>query len=422
MSAVPKVAIGVPAPGRTYRTSLVILAALFVAGGGTFVYLLATAPDSLPWGFLVASFVYLLGVSQFGIAFAAIMRLSRARWARPFYRLAEVATLAFLPFAIVVFLLVYAYGREQLFFWLSPEPGEHLSPWLNEDFLLIRNLVAQGAFYALSLAYFLTGLIPDVTSEMAGDGQGLRGAFYRWLLKQKERLDNDRLKSNVYMLAPVLLVLAVIANTFIAWDFGMMLYSHYHSTVYPMYFILGNMLAGTAAIVILGAVTSRTLELSEFFKVTQLKSAGIVITGFTLLWLYMFWAQFFVTWYGNLPHEMAPLQQRMFGHYAPYFWTMMIFVFGIPIGSMIFAYVKRHWWSLLAVCSVIVAGMWLNRYLLVVPATLPDDVPFSSAAELLTFAALYAGFLLVFLVLARGIPMISEWEMRDAAGEEGPAY
>ncbi len=422
MSAIPEIAIGVPAERKGYKVSVLILGVIFLAGAGSFIYMLATAPDSVPWSFLTASFIFLLGVSQFGIAFTAIMRICRAKWARPFYRVGELATLAFLPFAFILFLIIYEYGREHLFFWLSPEPGQHLSPWLNEDFLLIRNLVAQSVFYVLSLVYFLMGLTPDVTRDSAGTDPGLRGAFYRWLWSQKQRRDNERLKSNMYMFAPVLLIVAVIANTFIAWDFGMMLFPHYHSTVFPLYFILGNMLAGTASIVILGAVTSRILELATFFKTVQLKSIGFVITGFALFWIYMFWAQFFVTWFGNLPHETGPLWTRMFGHYGPYFWTMMFFVFAFPIGSMIFANVKRNWWSLLTVCAVIIVGVWLNRYLLVVPASISDHTPFSSAAELLLVGGLFAGFLLAYLTLLRAVPMISSWEMRDAAGEEGPAY
>ena len=97
---------------------------------------------------------------------------------------------------------------------------------------------------------------------MAGTEPSLRGAFYRWLWAQKQRRDNGRLKSNMYTLAPVILVVAVIANTFVSWDFAMMLFPHYHSTVFPMYFILGNMLAGTATIVVLAAITSRTLNLT----------------------------------------------------------------------------------------------------------------------------------------------------------------
>ena len=422
MSAVSDIAIGVPARRKGYSTGLLVLGVLFLAGAGNLVFLLATAPESVPWSFFVASYVFLLGISQFGVAFSAIMRICRTDWARPFYRLGEIATLAFFPFAIVLFLLIYAYGKEHLFYWVSPEPGEHLSPWLNSDFFLLRNLLVQLAFYGLAIVYFLMGLLPDVTRESAESGPGWRRSLYQWLWALRQRRDDKKLKSNMFLYAPVVLVVAVVANTITAWDFGMMLFPHYHSTVFPMYFILGNMIAGSATILILGAITCRTLGLQNFFGKTQLKSMGIVLTGFALLWLYMFWAQFFVTWFGNLPHETGPLWTQMEGHYAPYFWVMMFCVFGFPLGAMIFAPVKRHWWSLLFVAVLINIGVWLNRYLLVVPAIIKDHSPFSSLSELILVAGLAAGFLLTFLLLFKVFPMISTWEMRDADGEEGPAY
>ena len=286
MSAIPDIAIGLPGKRQGYSTFLIILAVVFLVGAGSFAYMLATAPESVPWSFFTASFVFVLGVSQFGTAFVAIMRICRTDWARPFYRLAEVATLAFFPLAIIVFLLIFAYGKEHLFFWMSAGPEEHLSPWLNADFLLYRNLIAQLVFYGLAISFFLRGLLPDVTSDMASSASGFRAALYRWLWKQRQRRDVQKLKTGMLSHSVIILVVAVITNTIIAWDFGMMLVPHYHSTVYPLYFILGNMIAGASAILILGAVTSRTLNLSAFFKTEQLKSMGIVLTGFALLWLY----------------------------------------------------------------------------------------------------------------------------------------
>ena len=190
MSAVPEVAAPAAKPAGGFGPAITILTVLFLAGAGNLGYLLATQPEAVPWSFLTASFVFVLGVSQFGIAFVAIMRICRAKWARPYYRVGEVATLSFLPLAFVVFLIIFAYGREHLFFWLHPEPGEHLRPWLNEAFLLIRNLVAQGVFYALAVVYFLIGLIPDA----GDDGSG-------WLSSQKKQRDLSKLKTNTYMLA-----------------------------------------------------------------------------------------------------------------------------------------------------------------------------------------------------------------------------
>ena len=120
----------------------------------------------------------------------------------------------------------------------------------------------------------------------------------------------------------------------------------------------------------------------------------------------------------ELPHILWTMS-RMEGHYAPYFWVMISCVFAFPLGALIFSPVKRHWGSLLFVAVVINFGVWLNRYLLVVPAIIKDHTPFSSITELLLVVGLAAGFLWTFLLLFKVFPMISTWEMRDSAGEEG---
>ena len=80
MSSVSDIAIGVPAGRKGYSTILLVLGVLFLAGAGSFAYLLTTAPDSIPWGFFTANFIFLLGISQFGVAFSAIMRICRTNF------------------------------------------------------------------------------------------------------------------------------------------------------------------------------------------------------------------------------------------------------------------------------------------------------------------------------------------------------
>ena len=414
------VTAGVPG-GRRYGLMLGVFGVLLLIAGVWLGVMLTTAPDSVPWGFFVANYIYLLGITQFGIAFAAILRICRTKWARPFYRLGELMTLAYFPFAIVIFLVIFYYGRSELFWWLSPEPGEHVSAWLNADFLLIRNLLAQLVFYLLAAAYFVIGIVPDITADAAATGPTWRQSLYRGLSKLGQGRDTRRLQSYMYLLAPVILITAVIANTFIAWDFGMMLVPHYHSTVFPMYFAMGSMVAGSAAMLIMGAMMSRMLDFGAYFGKFQVKSLGIMITGLVLFWLYMFWAQFFVTWFGNLPNEFGPVWAQMYGHYAPLFWTQMICIIGIPIGTLIFAPVKRTWWAMILIGTVINIGIWINRYLIVVPALEDNAVPFSSLFEVILFLGLISGFMLVLLWLMSIFPMISSWEMRDAE-DSNPVY
>jgi hypothetical protein len=129
------------------------------------------------------------------------------------------------------------------------------------------------------------------------------------------------------------------------------------------------------------------------------------------MWLYFFWAQFFVIWFGNLPREFEPIWRQMYGHYAPYDWTMMTGCFFLPFAAFIFAIVKR---SLAAMCLIglsINVGIWLNKYLIVVPALAPDDRPFDSWLDVVLALGLASGFVAAFIALARRFPIYSRWEL-----------
>jgi formate-dependent nitrite reductase membrane component NrfD len=372
--------------------SLWVLLALFVLGVASLIYGGITEGVEPDVGLLVVSYLFLMGVSQTGVVFCAITRLVRAQWAKPYYRLAELSTLAFLPFAIVGFLLIYAYAQEELFYWLSPSPEEHLSPWLNSDWLLIRNLFGLVLFYGLSTYYVITGLKPDLAGP-------------------SEQIDHREVESQLYLLSPLVLAAFVVCNTFFAWDFGMMLVPHWHSSVFPILFWFGNIFAGTAALIIFPALLGRAGSSGSHFGPNQIRNLGMVVTGFTLMWLYFFWAQFFVTWFGNLPNETEPLWRQMYGHYAPYFWIMMAGCFFVPFVALVFAFVKR---SIVAMCILaagINLGIWIYKYLTVIPAFSPDDLPFESWLDVSLAVGLAAGFLAAVVLLASRLPMYSNWEL-----------
>ena len=405
------------AMGRTaFLATLGFLAGLAATA---FVLLLTTDGDGeFPWGFAVVMWMFVLGLSQAGICFTAVMRLCKAEFARVFYRLGEVMTLAFLPLAFIGFALIFACGRESLFYWLHGGSHGHMSPWLNEDLLLWRNLVALGAFYGLSVMYFLWGLLPDVGDERAENGNPVCRACWRALASWRARVDLFSLQRRLYFSSFFILFFYVVSNSFIAWDFGMMLIEHYHSTVFPMYFIQGINLAGAAAVLLMSAVLWRCEGLRESFDSGRLKQMGILITSFCLLWLYMFWAQFFVSWFGNLPHEFGPLWKQMYGHYQPFFWTMVSCMFFAPLLCGVFAWFKRSWPLMLALSALIVFGFWINRYLIVMPVFEDAHIPFAVVSEWFIALAALASYFFLVLVMFRSLPMISQWQIRHYATEE----
>jgi hypothetical protein len=101
----------------------------------------------------------------------------------------------------------------------------------------------------------------------------------------------------------------------------------------------------------------------------------------------------------------------MYGHYSPWFWTMISGCFFVPFVSLLFAVVKR---SVLAMCIVafgINLGIWINKYLMIVPVFSPDNQPFDRWIDVSIALGLFAGFLATIMLLARRVPIYSAWEM-----------
>lgn len=344
---------------------------------------------------LIVTFLFIMGVSQVGVAFSAVTRLGGGDWARPFYRFAELSTMAFAPIAIVGFLLIYGFARYELFYWLSPDPEEQLSPWLNSGLLLFRNLAGLLLFYGIAAVYVWKSLKPDLAGTDNTSSDHLRAV-------QKELM----------LLAPFVLIAFVISNSFIAWDFAMMLVPHWHSTVFPIHYWFGGVYAGTAALIVFPALMKRSPASGTYFEPRHIRYLSMMVSGFMLMWLYFLWSQFFVIWFGNMPRETDALFRQMYGHYAPLYWTMMAGCFFIPFIALIFAVVNR---SLKAMCVLAVAinlGVWINKYLMVIPVYSADDRLLDHGLDLTLSILLLAGFIAVVTWLVRRYPLFCDWEIK----------
>lgn len=370
-----------------------LLIAIFVAAAAAFVYAVSTDGMRPNFPLLAVSYLFLLGITQAGVVFTAMLRLVESDWGKPWYRLAELSTMAYFPFAIVGFLAIYRYGSADLFYWLDAAPGEHVSAWQDLDWLLARDLGGLLLFYGLAGIYTRMGLRPDMAA--AGTSNDV---------------DYAAVERQLYRFSPLVLLGFIVCNTLLAWDFAMMLIPHWHSTVFPIHFWFGNVFAGCAAMIAIAVVMRRSGPDSPFGPV-QIRSLGMLITGFTLLWLYFFWAQFFVIWFGNLPAESEPVWRQMYGHYAPYFWTMIAGCFFVPFVCFLFAIVKRSVLAMSLIAFGINLGIWINKYLMIVPVFSADDRPFDRWIDIVLALGLLAGFLAALILLSRRLPVYSTWEM-----------
>ena len=193
MNTMNPTAVSQTSSSRGRNTVFLVLVALFILGMAGFFYSFSNETAQPDVALLTATFLYMMGVSQALIVFCAMTRLVRAQWSKSYYRLAELSTVAFFPFAIAGLLLIWFYARDDLFYWLSAGSDAHLSPWLNINWLLARDLFALLLFYGLSAYYAMQGIKADREAQQGASESELR-----------------QIENRLYLLSPIVILAFVL--------------------------------------------------------------------------------------------------------------------------------------------------------------------------------------------------------------------
>jgi Ni/Fe-hydrogenase subunit HybB-like protein len=143
----------------------------------------------------------------------------------------------------------------------------------------------------------------------------------------------------------------------------------------------------------------------------------------SLLWFYFTMAENLTVWYGNEPKEMAVFGARTRGYYAPYFWTMMVLNFVVPFVLLGIRRLRSIGTATFAAACVL-AGMWIERFVIVVPTLANPRLASASRLyaptwiELAITAATFAAMVMLYLVFSKLFPLISVWEFKPHTQEE----
>jgi molybdopterin-containing oxidoreductase family membrane subunit len=156
-------------------------------------------------------------------------------------------------------------------------------------------------------------------------------------------------------------------------------------------------------------------------KPYHLNNLGLLLLVFALLWFYFTFTEHLVAVYGGDSFEQAVFWSKISGKFAPLFWLMVTLCFVIPFPILVF---KRTIPGLLISSISIVIGMWLERFLIIIPSFCQPRLPYLRGAYMPSWvewsmtAGLFAGFSLAFVLFSKLFPVISIWEMEKEEKEK----
>jgi Ni/Fe-hydrogenase subunit HybB-like protein len=367
------------------------------------------------WAFYVTNFVFWIGISHAGTLISAILRLVNARWRRPVTRCAEAITV----FALMIgasFPIIHL-GRPWLFFWLVPYPNQR-GIWPNFRSPLVWDFFAISTYLTGSVLFLLLPMIPDfalVRDCTTGRRKQIYGALalgWQGTTKQWHRLE-----SAMHIMAIAILPVAVSVHTIVSFDFSMAPVPMWHSTIFGPYFVAGAIFSGIAALIVAMAVLRKFLGLEEYLHPVHFQNLGKLLLLMSLLWAYFVFAERLTVWYGNEAADMAVFNVTQHGSFAPLYWTMVVCNFVIPFPILALKKLRTIAGCVIASCSVLV-GMWLERFLIIVPSLGHKYLPYSwgtyrpRPVEILITISTFAAMSLLYVLFAKFVPIISVWELK----------
>ncbi|SPE30152.1 Quinol:cytochrome c oxidoreductase quinone-binding subunit 1 [Candidatus Sulfopaludibacter sp. SbA6] len=373
------------------------------------------------WGIYIVDFVFWIGISHAGTLISAILRLTDAAWRKPVTRAAEAITV----FALMIggmFPIIHL-GRAWLFFWLLPYPNSRLL-WPNFRSPLLWDLTAIVTYLTGSVIYLYLPLIPDM-AQLAEHNTTWRRKFYRTLSLGWTGSDREwhALERAMKLMSCIILAVAVSVHTVVAWDFAMAIAPMWHSTIFGPYFVAGAIFSGIAALLVVMAALRKVLHLEAYLTRHHFNNLAKLLLLMSLLWLYFTLAENLTVWYGNEPKEMAVFGARTRAHYAPYFWSTVVLNFVIPFVLLGIRRLRTIRNATIA-ASCVLAGMWLERFVIVVPTLANPRLPAASGfygptwVEIAITAATFAAMAMLYMIFSKLFPIIAVWEFKPHPQEE----
>jgi Ni/Fe-hydrogenase subunit HybB-like protein len=376
------------------------------------------------WAFDITNFVFWIGISHAGTLISAILRVTGAEWRRPVTRCAEAITV----FALMIgglFPIIHL-GRPWLFYFVAPYPSER-GLWPNFRSPLVWDFFAINTYLIGSLIYLYLPLIPDL-GVLRDKSAGLRRRIYSALSLgwRGTGLQWDRLERTVHVMAIIIIPVAVSVHTIVSWDFAMAIQPMWHSTMFGPYFVAGAIFSGIAALILAMALIRRVFRLQQYLRPIHFNNLGLLLLVMSLIWFYFTFAEYLTTYYGNEPAEMAIFNSKVKGAYAPLFWAMIACCFLIPAPVLAIKRLRTITGTVLA-SAVVVVGMWLERFLIIVPTLAQPRLAFNwgdyrpTWVEITIALGMFAYFILLYAIFTKLFPIVAIWEYKEGLALQSKA-
>ena len=331
-----------------------------------------------PWAsiFVAAFFFFMIAMGT--LAFYAIQRASQAGWPILLYRVMEGITGYLLPGSILLFLFLLVSGlhMNHIYVWMDPETVAH-------------DEIIQGKVSYLNIPFFMLRALIYLT------GWNL----YRYLSRRLSIAQDNAEKGNIknyklnFKISAGFLAFFFVTESMMAWDWIMSIDPHWFSTLFGWYVLASSLVTSVTVI----AITTIFLKSKGYLpKVndSHIHDLAKFMFGLSIFWTYLWFSQYMLIWYSNIPEEVTYFLTRIDDYQLPFF-GMIILNFVLPLLILISSEYKRSNWIIVMAGVIIIIGHYIDIFNMIMPGTVGDQW-FIGVPELGAFT-LFLGLYLYFV-------------------------
>ena len=347
--------------------------AFMAIGIAAFAFLLFTNPLRA-WGSWAINTLYFLGIAEGGVVLACAIRLANGRWGGPIMRIGESLT-AYMPFGIGTMVILLAAGAHTYLPWVAHHVEPRQTPFLNLPFLWIRTLGGLVLFYwlasrlvAASMRRDLQLLKPYVASELK---PAYEKATANWKGDETEKAWYSHESAH---LAPQIVLTFVVFFSVLGWDFIMALTPNWVSALFGWWVYAGAFITGICMTALLATRLRAGYKLEAYISSNMFWDLGKILFSWCIFWGYLFWSQYLPIWYANMPEETWWVFIRFEEPWRSLAFATFTMVFVIPLLGLLNKTSKTNPVLLGSFSVLVLAGIWLERHVLVMPSLNPDTV------------------------------------------------
>lgn len=325
-----------------------------------------------PWAALYVAALFFFIIALGTLAFYAIQRAAQAGWSPMLFRVMEGITAYLVPGGIIVFviLVLSILHLNHLFVWMDPEVVEHdellqgKSGYLNPVFFIIRALIFLGGWI----------LYREVSRRLS--------------LAQDDATDNYNFKKN-FRWSAGFLVFYLVTESMMSWDWIMSVDPHWFSTLFGWY-VFASMIVSAVTVIAMLSIYLKSRGYLPDVNDSHIHDLAKFMFGFSIFWTYLWFGQFMLIWYANIPEEVTYFVTRIQDYKLPFF-GMLVLNFVFPLLMLMNSDYKRINWFVIMTGIVILGGHYLDVYLMIMPATVGDQwyIGIPEIGAIMFFAGLF---------------------------------